>query len=340
MWMYALEVLAAFATSFVLYLLILPLLKKLKAGQYILSYVKEHKEKGGTPTMGGLAFVVAIVVVGLGFYGLYDRKVNLTLAITAGFAVVGFLDDFLKIYRKENEGLKPYQKIIFQLAIAVVAAVYCYVNGLTKLTLPFSFGKSVDFGWVIIPFTLFVFLATVNCVNLTDGLDGLAGSTSIAFLLAVAALQLLEVSGLSGTGTVSGAGTVGLLNVVGQADGDSFADLSFISCGALAAFLVFNTNKAAVFMGDTGSLALGGLLSCICVFSGNTLFIPLFGVMFVLSGISVIVQVIYYKRTKRRLFLMAPLHHHFQMKGYTECRISYIWCLITVLVSLFTLMFV
>jgi phospho-N-acetylmuramoyl-pentapeptide-transferase len=177
-------------------------------------------------------------------------------------------------------------------------------------------------------------------VNLTDGLDGLAGSTSIAFLLAVAALQLLEVNGVSGTGTVSGAGTVGLLNVVGQADGDSFADLSFISCGALAAFLVFNTNKAAVFMGDTGSLALGGLLSCICVFSGNTLFIPFFGVMFVLSGISVIVQVIYYKRTKRRLFLMAPLHHHFQMKGYTECRISYIWTLITVLVSLFTLMFV
>jgi phospho-N-acetylmuramoyl-pentapeptide-transferase len=180
----------------------------------------------------------------------------------------------------------------------------------------------VDFGWAIIPFTLFVFLATVNCVNLTDGLDGLAGSTSIAFLLAVALLQLVQAT------------------TKAQSTENNFADLCFIACGALSAFLVFNTNKASVFMGDTGSLALGGLLSCLCVFSGNTLFIPLFGVMFVLSGISVIVQVIYYKRTKRRLFLMAPLHHHFQMKGYTECRISYIWCLITVLVSLFTLMFV
>jgi len=145
--------------------------------------------------------------------------------------VVGFLDDFLKIYRKENEGLKPYQKILFQIAIAAVAAVYCYKNGLTKLNVPFGGGFSVDISWGIIPLVIFIFLATVNCVNLTDGLDGLAGGTSSAYLLVIGIMLCLQ-------------------NV-------SFAPLCFVGVGALAAFLVFNTNKAAIFMGDTGSLALG-----------------------------------------------------------------------------------
>jgi phospho-N-acetylmuramoyl-pentapeptide-transferase len=210
--------------------------------------------------------------------------------------------------------LKPYQKIVFQTAIAIVAAVYCALNGLTKLSIPFATSLSVDLGWGMVPFVIFVFLATVNCVNLTDGLDGLAGGTCIAYLFAM-----------------------GILNVL---LGQQFDLLCFLSCGALGAFLVFNTNKASVFMGDTGSLALGGLIACISLFSGNALYIPLFGVMFVVSGISVIVQVIYYKRTKRRVFLMAPLHHHFQMKGFTECKLSYIWFLITMLVSLFCLIFV
>lgn len=311
---YFLVALIAFFTSFVLFLLLLPLLRKLKAGQYILSYVKEHSAKNGTPTMGGLAFVCAIIVVALGVYGLFDRTINLTLVIFAAFAIVGFLDDFLKLYRKTNEGLKPYQKIVFQTAIAIVAAVYCALNGLTKLSIPFATSLSVDLGWGMVPFVIFVFLATVNCVNLTDGLDGLAGGTCIAYLFAM-----------------------GILNVL---LGQQFDLLCFLSCGALGAFLVFNTNKASVFMGDTGSLALGGLIACISLFSGNALYIPLFGVMFVVSGISVIVQVIYYKRTKRRVFLMAPLHHHFQMKGFTECKLSYIWFLITMLVSLFCLIFV
>ena len=124
---------SAFAASILLLLIIMPLLKRLKAGQYILGYVKEHKNKGGTPTMGGLAFICAIIIVGLCLLGVNNGQANLTFAITAGFTVVGFLDDFLKIYRKENEGLKPYQKILFQIAIAAVAAVYCYKNGLTKL---------------------------------------------------------------------------------------------------------------------------------------------------------------------------------------------------------------
>lgn len=307
-------ILAAFFASLALMLIILPILRRLKAGQYILGYVKEHKNKSGTPTMGGLAFIAAIIVVGFCFFGFKNIRVNLTLSVTAGFTIVGFLDDFLKIYRKDNGGLKPYQKIIFQVAIATVAAVFCYLNDLCYLYLPFAGGKSVYIGWGIIPLVILIFTATVNCVNLTDGLDGLAGGTSTAYLF---------IMGL-------------MLSI--QSDKSSL--LCFIAVGALAAFLLFNSNRASVFMGDTGSLALGGFISCISVFSGNSLYIPLLGIMFVISGISVIVQVIYYKRTRRRVFLMAPLHHHFQMKGYTECKITYAYVLITALVGILSLLFV
>ena len=264
--------------------------------------------------MGGLAFIAAIIIVGLCVLGVNNGQANLTFAITAGFTVVGFLDDFLKIHRKENEGLKPYQKILFQVAIAAVAAAYCYKNGLTKLNIPFGGGFSVDISWGIIPLVIFIFLATVNCVNLTDGLDGLAGGTSSGYLLILGLMLCMQ--------------------------GVNYAPLCFIAAGALAAFLVFNTNKAAIFMGDTGSLALGGFIACVSVFSGNSLYIPLVGIMFVISGISVIVQVIYYKRTRKRVFLMAPLHHHFQMKGYTECKISYVYFALTVVVGIFCLIFV
>ena len=307
-------ILAAFITSFALLLLILPLLKRLKAGQYILGYVKEHKSKSGTPTMGGLAFIAAIIIVGICVSGFSNGRVSLILAITAGFTIVGFLDDFLKIYRKENEGLKPYQKIFFQLAIATVAAVYCYMNGITHLYIPFGSGLSVDISWGIIPLVIFIFVATVNCVNLTDGLDGLAGGTSVGYLLIFGILLFLQ-----------------------QVD---YAPLCFIGVGAVAAFLIFNANKASIFMGDTGSLALGGFISGLSVFSGNSLYIPIMGIMFVQSGISVIVQVIYYKRTRKRVFLMAPIHHHFQIKGNSESKIAYVYFAITVLLGIFCLLFV
>ena len=310
---YLIAALAAFAAAAVLTACLMPLLKRLKAGQYILGYVKEHKDKSGTPTMGGLAFITAIIVVALCFCGLENNVLNLTLVIVGGFTVVGFFDDFLKIYRKENEGLKPYQKILFQTAIALIAAIYCYVNGMTRLYLPFSGGVSFDIKWGIIPVVLFVFLATVNCVNLTDGLDGLAGGTSLAYFAFFGAVLALNAQSLS--------------------------MICFTAVGALAAFLLFNCNKAAIFMGDTGSLALGGLIACVSVFSSNTLYIPVLGIMFVISGLTVIIQVIYYKRTKRRVFLMAPLHHHFQMKGFTECKISYAYALITSLIGILCLIF-
>ena len=304
--------LAAFFFSLALCLVLTPLLKKLKAGQYILGYVKQHKDKSGTPTMGGLAFVCAAVAAGLCFCGVHSSAVNLTLTITAGYCLIGFSDDLLKVCRRDNLGLRPYQKIIFQLAIAVIAAVYCHVNKLTVLDIPF-FGADVDVGWGMIPLAVFIFIATVNCVNLTDGLDGLAGGTSLAYLLAVGALLFAEGSALSLP--------------------------SFAMCGALGAFLLFNTNRASVFMGDTGSLALGAFVACVSVFSGKALYIPVIGIMFVISGISVMIQVIYYKRTRRRIFLMAPVHHHFQMKGYAESKISYAYFAVTAVAGLICLAF-
>lgn len=304
--------LAAFFISLALLLAITPLLRRLKAGQYILGYVKEHKNKSGTPTMGGLAFVCAATIVSLCFCGVNSTTVNLTLVITAGYCLIGFADDFLKIYRKENLGLRPYQKIIFQCAIAAIAAAYCYVNKLTLLNIPFTH-ITVDISWGIIPLAVFVFLSAVNCVNLTDGLDGLAGGTSLAYL---AAFGVMLIGSGSDLGTVS-----------------------LAMCGALGAFLLFNSNRASVFMGDTGSLALGALISCVSVFSRNALYIPVIGIMFVISGISVIIQVIYYKRTRRRIFLMAPVHHHFQMKGFAESKISYAYFAVTAVAGLLCLAF-
>ena len=303
----------SFAISMLLSLLLLPLLKRLKAGQYILGYVKEHANKSGTPTMGGFAFVAAIIISALCVCGIHDGKLNLTLAITAAFAVVGFLDDFLKIYRKDNAGLKPYQKIVFQLAISAIAAAYCYKSGVTAINVPFA-GVSADIKWGVLLLVPLVFTATVNCVNLTDGLDGLAGGTSSAYLFFIGVLAYMQACG----GYIA----------------------AFCGVGALGAFLIFNSNKACMFMGDTGSLALGGFISCISVFYGNTLYIPVIGIMFVVSGISVIIQVIYYKRTKRRIFLMAPLHHHFQMKGYSECKIAYVYFAITAFMGIISLIFV
>ena len=300
-------ILVSFLLSAALMALVLPLLRKLGAGQSVLSYVKQHASKNGTPTMGGLTFVAALSAASLIFDDASDNRVALTLAVTAGFAVVGFLDDFIKIRRRHNEGLKPYQKILFQLAIAVIAAVYCYINGITSVNVPFGGGIAADIGAAVVPLVLFVFVATVNCVNLTDGLDGLAAGTSAAYLVTL--------------------GT--MLNITGSFGGAT----ALAGAGALAGFLLFNTNKASVFMGDTGSLALGGLISCLSVFSGNVLYIPLIGIMFVLSGISVIVQVIYYKRTGRRVFLMAPLHHHLQMKGLAEGKIAYVYFAVTALIG-------
>ncbi len=304
--------------------IVIPLLRKIKAKQTILKYVETHKEKNGTPTMGGLFFIVPTVIVYFVFCGLKSRMATVSVAIGLAFMAVGFLDDFLKIKLKQNEGLKAYQKIIFQTAIAFVAGFFAYNNGLTKFYLPFT-KLSVDFSWVTVPFVALIFIAITNCVNLTDGLDGLAGSTSVVYLVIFVAL-------------ISVQGTLFDYAVVKRQEYYSLKVLSCALIGSVLAFLVYNQNKASVFMGDTGSLSLGGFLGCISIFSSNSLFIPIVGIMFVLSGISVIMQVAYYKRTKKRIFLMAPLHHHFQLKGYSETKITYCYSLLTALLGVVCLL--
>ncbi len=291
----------------------IPLLRRLGTGQNILSYVKEHKSKGGTPTMGGLGFILSACAVSFAALPRADKPYFVALAVGLGYLLVGFLDDLLKKRHGENLGLKPYQKIAFQLAVAVIASLYCCLSGFTFLRLPFT-QTSVDIGWWMLPLGVLTFVATVNSVNLTDGLDGLAGSVSGVFFLCFALL-------------------IGV-----QGESSNLATLSYSLTGALVGYLLFNTNRASVFMGDTGSLSLGGFAACIALFSGNALAVPLVGGMFVLSSISVIIQVIYYKKTGKRVFLMSPIHHHFQQKGYTEGKITYAYSLVTAIMGVAVLL--
>lgn len=314
--------LTSFLTALILGLLfcwlLVPFLAKKKAGQSILKYVVEHKAKQGTPTMGGIAFLLAMVLA-LAICQRNWQQATLTcVVVVLAYGIVGFLDDFIKLKFKQNEGLKAYQKIIFQLAIAVGVAVFVYLNPITnQLKIPFL-GK-IDIDWWIIPLVLFVFLATTNGVNLTDGLDGLATSTTLIYMVAMAVLLGIESEKLLLAGDTFGA--------------TSTSQLCAFCCagvGGLLAFLPFNVNPAKVFMGDVGSLALGAMVASISTFSGYTLYIPILGIMYVISCFSVILQVFYFKLTKgKRIFLMAPYHHHLQQKGLSETRIATIYCLIT-----------
>ena len=312
--LYLLAVLVSFALSLVFCFVLIPLLRRLKAGQNILSYVKEHKKKSGTPTMGGLAFIAAAMVAAAIFIGYARPKILrasiLCLAVGLSYMIIGLLDDYLKLRHRENLGLRAWQKLAFQTAAAMFCGIYCYRAELTSLFIPFV-NRSVDIAWGIVPLVLFVFLGTVNAVNLTDGLDGLAAGVSVPFFTAVGVLILLQ-------------------------NGDKgIAVISFCLVGALLAYLLFNVSPASVFMGDTGSLALGGFAASTAAFTGNALYLAVIGFCFVISVISVIAQVIYYKVTHgKRIFLMSPIHHHFQQKGHSESRISYGYFLVTLVLGL------
>ena len=311
---YLVAVLLAFGLSFMFCWGLIPILRRLKAGQNILVYVEEHKGKSGTPTMGGIAFIAAAVIAAAIFIHRVQttalRTPILCLAVGLSYMIIGLLDDWLKKRRRENLGLYPWQKILFQGAVALLCGIYCYRADLTALYIPF-FNVELRLGWVVIPWVIFLFLATVNAVNLTDGLDGLAAGTSVPFFLTIGLLILLQK---------------------GQA---GMALIAFCLSGALLAYLVFNTPPASVFMGDTGSLALGGFASALTAFTGNGLYLAIVGGCFVISVISVIIQVIYYKVTHgKRVFRMAPIHHHFQQKGYSETKISYAYFIITLLLGL------
>ena len=297
--------------------------KKLKFGQNILGYVSEHASKQGTPTMGGLIFILPTIIVSLFFIKGNYQIPALVLAVFLGYSLVGFLDDFIKIKFKRNLGLHAYQKIIFQILIAVIVALFVFKNPnfSTKVIIPFT-NLRFELGWFFIPYIIIVFLATTNSVNLTDGLDGLAGSTSLVFFVAVTFINVIYTNYFSSLFPQEYLLQMQNLNTI-----------CLCISGGLLAFLVFNFHPAKIFMGDTGSLALGGLMSIVCTLNGLTLFIPIIGFMFVISATSVIIQVLHFKRTKRRIFLMAPFHHHLQLKGLSEAKISFYYSMITCIIG-------
>ncbi|MCQ2565118.1 MAG: phospho-N-acetylmuramoyl-pentapeptide-transferase [Clostridia bacterium] len=285
---------------------------KLKAQQNILHYVDKHASKQGTPTMGGVIFLSALCFVNCFLFPEAKSVAVLITAVTLLYGLIGFLDDYIKVCRHQKEGLKPYQKLVGQLFIAMFVAIFLFKTHRTSL---FFFGQTLEIGWAVIPFTIFVLLATTNSVNLTDGLDGLAGGVSFVYIVVFG--TILALSGIEANNNI--------------------ALLCFGLCGGLLGFLLLNSYPAKIFMGDTGSIALGGFIGTVGLMTGYALLIPIMGIMFVLTALSDIIQVAYYKRTRKRIFLMAPLHHHLELKGLNENKIVTIYIIITTAVSLLTL---
>lgn len=305
-------------------------LRKLRARQTILEYVEMHKDKQGTPTMGGIIILVGLIAGSLiALLGSNSMLGLMTILVTLGYGLLGFLDDYIKITNHQNEGLKPYQKIIGQGGIAMLIGIFCYTNPLVPkiLAIPFT-DIGVDVGIWIIPIVIFVYISLVNAVNLIDGLDGLCSGTSASYLLGFVALLMLTISNMYSSG--SGEVILTEFRNIGVVCGALF--------GSLLGFLCFNSHKANVFMGDVGSLAIGGLLTSVAVFSGLVLYVPFLGIMFVITAVSVLIQVLHYKRTKERVFLMAPLHHHFEKKGVYETKIVSIYIIITIIMGVATVL--
>lgn len=324
---YLISFLVAAIVSVAIGAITIPLLKKLKFGQNILSYVSEHDYKSGTPTIGGIIFISSCIIAYYLFRSEENRLSEVCVAVFVAYALVGFIDDFIKIKLHRNEGLNPVQKTLFEIVIAVVVSAYAYTRGLTKVNIPFT-NIVVDLKFWYIPLCAFCFVATTNSVNLTDGLDGLAGGVTYVYTLVFGVLLLIQVS-------------KGGIRYPISEEYANVAQFSFCLSGALVGFLFYNTYRAKVFMGDTGSLALGGAVAITAALSGNLLFIPIIGITYVASSISVILQVAYFKLSGgKRIFLMAPLHHHFQHKGYAESKIAFGYKFVTLIIGLTVIIFI
>ena len=307
-------VMIAFAISAVLGPIVIPFLRRLKVGQTERKELESHLKKNGTPTMGGLMILASIIITSL-FYMKDYPKIIPILFMTVGFGIIGFLDDFLKVVLRRSDGLLPWQKMLGQILVTTVFAVYMVRYSGISLTMliPFSNGLYLNLAWFAIPLLYVAVIGTVNGVNFTDGLDGLASSVTVivATFFSVVAI-----------GTNAG--------------------IEPITCavvGALLGFLLFNVYPASVFMGDTGSLALGGFVVATAYMMQMPLFIIIVGLIYLVEVLSVIIQVTYFKRTGgKRIFRMAPIHHHFELGGWSETRVVAVFSIVTALLCMLALL--
>ena len=311
----ALPVLIAFAISVLLGPVVIPYLRKLKMGQTErVEGVQSHLKKAGTPTMGGIIFLLSTVVTSL-FYVKDYPKIIPVLFLTLGFGIIGFLDDYLKVVLKRSDGLMPMQKMACQIVVTGIFAFYLmkFTDIPMTMKIPFFPGPELDLGILTIPVLFIAVIGTVNGVNFTDGLDGLASSVTIMVATFFSVMAI---------GTKSG--------------------IEPITCavvGALMGFLLFNVYPAKIFMGDTGSLALGGFVAGTAYMLQMPLFIILVGMIYVVEVLSVMIQVTYFKATHgKRFFKMAPIHHHFELCGWSETRIVAVFSVITAVLCLIALM--
>ena len=308
-------VLVSFVISVILGPVIIPILRKLKMGQTEREEgVQSHLAKAGTPTMGGVIILLAITATSL-IYVREFPKIIPVLFVTLGFGLVGFLDDYLKVVLKRSDGLFPMQKMGCQLVITAVFALYItkIANVSLEMIIPFTGGKTWDIGWLAIPLLFVAILGTVNGVNFTDGLDGLASSVTV---LVATFFTVVAVGTQSGIEPITAA-------VV----------------GALMGFLLFNVYPASVFMGDTGSLALGGFVASAAYMLQMPLFIIIVGLIYLVEVLSVVIQVTYFKKTGgKRIFKMAPIHHHFELCGWSETKVVAVFSIITAILCLIALL--
>jgi phospho-N-acetylmuramoyl-pentapeptide-transferase len=311
-------VLIAFAITALLGPVVIPVLRKLKVGQTEREELKSHLKKAGTPTMGGLMILAGILVTSMIYVKDYP-KILPVLFVTVGFGIIGFLDDYLKVVLRRSDGLLPWQKMAGQILVTVVFIFYMnqYTEGSSRMLIPFTGGFEhgiyLDLGWLTAPVMFLAILGTVNGANFTDGLDGLASSVTV--LIAT------------------------FFSVVAIGTGSGVEPVTCAVVGALLGFLLFNVYPASVFMGDTGSLALGGFVASTAYMMQMPIFILIVALIYWAELLSVMIQVTYFKKTGgKRIFRMAPIHHHFELCGWSETRVVAVFSIITAILCLIGLL--
>ena len=312
---------SAFILTAILGKIIIPILKKLKVGQSErLDGPRAHLKKQGTPTMGGIMMIISIIVITT-IYCIFSKENIMPILAVAlaslGFGIVGFVDDFKKVVLKNTEGLNPKLKMLGLLIISVIYTMFLinYAKLGTDIIIPI-----IDYDlnlpiWIYVPFTILVMLASTNAVNLTDGVDGLAGSVSAIMITAISIIAF-------------------------RAENFGISVFGAIVVGSLIGFLIYNFYKAKVMMGDTGSLLLGGVISSMTIYLKLPLILLIIAIIPVIETLSVILQVIYFRKTGKRLFKMSPLHHHFELSGWRENKVVAVFSGITLIASTIAILIV